>query len=262
MQSLAAANEKIRLYTAFSLAIHIALLLLTAINGIFFPAKPMEYKPTVQVDIVALPDQTKIANQVIDTTLPIKDIPPPPETTKEPEADKQAMAKPESKAEKAKKEAKVNPKDARSALQKLKDEIEKESRAKADAAAEKKRQAVKEFEARYRSALRGNQLNSGSSTDGALETVQNAYVGHIVERIRANWSLPTYLRTQNLRASVIIYIDNRGVIYRHVFRQVSGNEQFDDFIRTTLQRASPLAPPPSELAERLKQSGMELLFPL
>jgi outer membrane biosynthesis protein TonB len=147
-------------------------------------------------------------------------------------------------------------------LQKLKEEIEREKKAKSQAEVDKKKQAAKEFEARYRSALKGNQINQGTSTDGDLETVRDAYVGHIVERVRSNWSLPTYLRTQGLRASVIIYIDERGRIYRHVFRQSSGNEQFDDFIRTTLARSSPLAPPPSELAERLKQSGMELLFPL
>lgn len=253
------ANEE-RRYLGFSLIAHTTLLVVLSIGGVIFPAKPLEFKSTVQVDLVALPDQTKVANQVIDPTVPVKEIAPEPDAAEpdEPEDAPEPLKKEVAKAKPAKDAAK----EAKSALDKLKAEIEKERKAKNQTLADKKKQAAKEFEERYRTALKGNQTNQGSSTDGVMETVTNAYVAHIAERIRSNWSLPTWLRQGGYRAKVIIYIDSRGQIYKHLFTQRSGNENFDDYVLSTLKKSSPLAPPPAELAKDLQRGGMELLFPL
>lgn len=90
----------------------------------------------------------------------------------------------------------------------------------------------------------------------------NAYAGHIRERLRQNWGLPVFLQDKGLRAVVRMYIDERGNILRYNFTSVSGNDAFDSYVKAAVKGASPLAPPPEEMAKGLRNSGLEVQFPL
>lgn len=267
-------RRKIKRYLAVSFWTHIGLLLLTAVGGWLSPHSEL-FQPTVQIDMVALPDQVKQSDpQPIDTTLPVKDKDPPPapEPEPDPEPEKKTVNAPEPEKpladamalEQAKK--KEAEKRAKEALQRLRDQAKRsqreEDRKRQQDLLDKKKEDMKRFEEAYRSAIRGNQTNQGTSATGAMQATMNAYAGHVTEKLRANWSLPAWLQSQGLRAVMRIYIDNRGNVIRYQMMQSSGNDTFDEYVKGCVQRSNPFAPPPEEMARGLRNSGMEVLFPL
>jgi hypothetical protein len=51
-------------------------------------------------------------------------------------------------------------------------------------------------------------------------------------------------------------------VSRIVFIRNSGDEAFDSYVKATVEKSSPFAPPPNEMAGQLQSSGMEVGFPL
>jgi TonB family protein len=90
----------------------------------------------------------------------------------------------------------------------------------------------------------------------------NAYAGHVVEKVRSNWALPVYLQGRGIQASLRIYLDARGNVLRYQFSRPSGNDTFDENVVGAVKKSSPFAPPPEEMARGLRNSGLELDFPL
>jgi TonB family protein len=260
-------NKKHKRYFTISLLLHLGFFLFIAISGLVFPSKSELQLPTVQIDMVALPNQVKEENpEPVDTSLPVKEdvAPPPPPEEKAPEPEPEPVPIPEKKAEPkpVKKEAE---KRAKSALERLREQVEndrKEEERKKQAAVDKRKSDLKKFEEKYRAALRGNQTNTGTSASGALQSTMNAYFAHVRERLNSNWALPAWLQSQGLNAVVRVYIDGRGNVLRMNFVKASGNEAFDNYVKGTLQKSSPFAPPPAEMADALRNTGVEVGFPL
>jgi len=239
-------RKKIRHYGLISLCFHCALFLILLLGNFIFPTKRDLLLPTIQVDMVALPSQTKKSEQNFDTALPIKEENPPEESSLV-----------------IKKEVKIDAsKAAKSALAKLKEEVELSRKEKNKQDKNKKKLDLQRFEAAYRSAISGNQTNNGDSANGILAETRNAYFGHLASRLRGNWSLPAWLQSKGLRASVVIYVSGSGEIARFRFLKESGNDVFDDYVKATLQRSSPFAPPPTEMSKDLRNTGIEVNFPL
>jgi TonB family protein len=266
-------NAKLRRYVKVSLGIHGGIIALLLVGKFLGFDKAEMFQPTVQIDMVALPDLVKSQeNRPLDTTLPVKDAPPPPPPP--PKEEEPAMAKPEPKPEpkpskdemaleKVKEKKAEN--DAKKALERLKAERQKEQRAedkRREEALNKREEDLKRFNEAYRSAIKGNQTNQGTSSTGELQATMNAYAGHIRERLRQNWGLPAFLQDKGLRAVVRMYIDDSGKILRYNFTAVSGNEAFDSYVRAAVKDSSPFAPPPEEMAKGLRNSGLEVQFPL
>jgi TonB family protein len=268
-------NAKLRRYVKVSLGIHGGIIALLLVGKFLGFDKAEMFQPTVQIDMVALPDLVKSQeNRPLDTTLPVKDAPPPPPPP--PKEEEPAMAKPEPKPEPEPKPSKdemalekVKEKkaenDAKKALERLRAERQKEQRAedkRREEALNKREEDLKRFNEAYRSAIKGNQTNQGTSSTGELQATMNAYAGHIRERLRQNWGLPAFLQDKGLRAVVRMYIDDSGKILRYNFTAVSGNEAFDSYVRAAVKDSSPFAPPPEEMAKGLRNSGLEVQFPL
>jgi colicin import membrane protein len=259
-------QKQAKRYLAISLILHGSLFLSMAI-GSFFAPKPLLFVPTVQIDMVALPDQVKQQQaEPLDLTKPVKDVPPPPAP---PETKKEAEAAPEPEKtapdEMALKREREAEKRAKSALERMREQLKKDQKQEQDRkrlALEKRKADLKKFEEAYRAALRGNKQNTGTSSSGEMQATMNAYAGHITERLRANWALPAFLQDKGLRASVRIYIDGRGQLTRMQFTLSSGNNSFDSYVEGAVRKSSPFAPPPEEMASGLRGSGMEVLFPL
>jgi outer membrane biosynthesis protein TonB len=261
-------KEKLLRFLKISLGLHALFFALMIVGNFIAPATQL-LQPSVQIDMVALPDLVKSQkSHPVDTSLPVKDAPPPsPKPEAQEPQDDDAMQAPDMDKEKelALKKAKEAEKEAKKALEKMRDRLKKEQAEK-----EKQRQEIldqrqedlKRFEQTYRAAIKGNQLNQGTSDTGDLQAAVNAYAGHIRERLRSNWALPVWLQSQGLRAVVRMYIDGRGNIVRYQFTKFSGNDVFDDYVKGALQRSSPFAPPPEEMARGLRNSGMEVQFPL
>lgn len=259
-------KQKTKRFVKISLILHFSLFALLLI-GNFVSPPAMLIEPTVQIDMVALPDQVKSQdNPALDPALPVKDLPPPPsQKAPEPEPDEVALPeKPEKKVHDTKKELEAE-KRAKSALEKLREQMKKDKQAEAkkrQQELDQRQEDLKRFDQAYRSALKGNQTNQGTSTTGSMAATLNAYAGHITDRLRSNWNLPAYLQGKGLRASVIMYINPNGQVSRFVLKQSSGNEAFDDYVIATIKRSNPFAPPPEEMAKGLRNSGLEVLFPL
>lgn len=255
-------DQKLKRYLKISLIGHVVLFAVGIISQWVFPGKATLFTPTVQIDMVALPNQVKQAEpEPIDTSLPVKENPPPKPEAKEEEPD--AVALPEKKSNlKDKKEAE---KRAKNALEKIREQMKKEKEEeerKKQELVNKRKNDLKKFEEKYRAAIRGNQTNEGTSSTGDLQATANAYAGAIIERLRSNWSLPVFLQSKNLRASVRVYIDGRGNLVRYQFSESSGNDVFDDYVKGAIQRSNPFPPPPEEMVRGLRNSGIEVSFPL
>ncbi|MCO5143729.1 MAG: TonB family protein [Oligoflexia bacterium] len=255
--------NKLGYYLKVSLSLHLGFFLFALLYSFWNPGTPVLIQPTVQLDLVALPDQLKNQEtKTVDITLPVKDAPPPKQEVAESEPDEKEMEAPEKREKEVQKEAQSVLERIRKAAAK-KPEPPKPKRNTVDNKDLKKREEdLKRFEEAYRSALKGNQINQGTSATGALEQTINAYAGHITDRLRNNWSLPVWLQDQGLRAVVRIYIDGKGNLVRYQFMQSSNNDAFDDNVKSAINRSAPFAPPPEELARPLRNSGMEVLFPL
>ncbi|HEY8278372.1 MAG TPA: cell envelope integrity protein TolA [Bdellovibrionota bacterium] len=269
-------RQKAKRYVKISFLLHLALFLSFSI-GSFFVAKPLLLTPSVQIDMVALPKNVKNDEAPpVDTSLPVKENPPPPpppEEKSEPEPKEEEVALPKAKPEpkpvddlalKRQKEKEAE-KRAKEALKKVRDQLKKEKEEeeeKKQAALEKRKADLKKFEQRYREAIAGNQTNTGSSDTGQLNATINAYAAHITGKIRSNWELPSFLQSQNLSAKIVIYIDSRGHVVKMEFTKVSGNAIFDDKAEAAVRRSNPFFPPPAEMASGLRNSGIEVKFPL
>jgi TonB family protein len=255
-------ETRLNRYLAFSFGAHGVVLSLFLIQKIVFPNNPLLFQPTVQVDLVALPNQVKAPEQMVDTSLPVSDQ--APEAAPEPDVPNEpnALVKETEKPKNPSKSPEAIKKDANRALEKLKQEIEKQKVDARQKLIEAEKERIKSLEQRSRQALRGNQVNQGTSASGALEQTINAYAGHVTERLRSNWALPTWLQSGNLSASVRIYIDQQGRIMSYAFTQSSGNEAFDNYVKGAVERSSPLAPPPAEMARQLQTNGIQVGFPL
>ncbi len=229
-----------------------------------FPSRPLVIQPAIQVDIVALPDFTKGKDNMVDTSLPPKedvkpvpqpiDIPDPtPDVMKLPEKEKKPDVK--SKEEPASRES------AKKALERIRKELAEKDRAEQKRQIEDKKKDIERFDEKFRARLAGNSVSHGNSVSGVPAEVTDAYLGHIVDRIRANWELPAYLQSSNLRAAVRLYVDGNGSV-RYQLSKRSGNEVFDNLVKDAIERAKPFAPPPEGLASELRRNGLEVLFPL
>jgi colicin import membrane protein len=267
-------GKQLKHYLVVAAILH-ALLFSTFFVGSLFTAKPLVFQPTIMVDMVALPSQVKNADAPPpDLSLPVKPNTPPPEEkppepeekTAKPEPDE--MKAPEKPAEDEmaleKKKAADAKKRAAEALKRIREEAKKErlaDEAKKKAALDKRKADLKAFEQKYRDAQRGNQLNQGTSITGQMQATLNAYVGSVTEEIRSHWALPSYLQNQNYKASIVIHLGPRGNVERMEFTRTSGNSGFDNNAEGAI-RQSKFFPPPAEMANALRNSGIEVKFPL
>ncbi|MGZ3683954.1 MAG: energy transducer TonB, partial [Bdellovibrionota bacterium] len=183
---------------------------------------------------------------------------PQPVAKPEPKPQVDEMALERKKAADAKKRA-------ADALKRIREQLKKDRLAdeeKKHAAQEKRKSDLKNFEKKYREAISGNQKNEGTSLSGQMQSTLNAYVGHITDRIRSNWALPSYLQNTGHKASIVIHIDARGNVVKMEFTRTSGNQIFDNDAEKAVRDSSPFFPPPAEMASALRNSGIEVKFPL
>ena len=220
-----------------SLGFHLGLIVLLIIKSIVIPAglNTKEYMPSLRVDLVSLPDQ-KITEQVTPA------MPTASETVKESSKKEKVTQKTEEKGDYSLKKNKNKNKDRlKSALARIKS-LEK----------------IKEGE-----QIKGNKVMRGSSAKGAASaSVETTYFDVVLDKIRAEWELPQWLKDKNLSAKVLIQIDRRGMITHTQFIKSSGNEQFDAAVKRTLQASVPFPAPPTSILANVSQDGILFGFPI
>lgn len=222
-----------------SLTAHITIVLLLTVKAVFFPSENIIISSAMKVDIVALPDKIK----------PIEELAPPPTPTPEPPKVK------ESKPEKKEKSFNIDKakKEQEKALDNLRKELHREEEAKKEALESLKKPEPKIF--------KGNILAPGTEITGLAKIEYDQYFDKIRSSIKGHLILPKWLKDANLKAHVLIKLDNRGyVIYKNIERS-SGNDMYDKLVIDAVTGASPLPAPPERLSSIIMIDGIILRFP-
>ena len=227
-------------WLAYSIAAHFVffLFLIIAPSDIFKRSSNLKIQQAVRVDMVGLPDikQTPVAKKK-KKKVRKKSSPPPKKSAKKKKISKKK--KPVKKKKSIKKEKSVDMRAAQaSAIEQLKRDQNPNP-----------------------TKYKGEKISKGQSQDGEIRNVLlNAYFERVKMHVIQYWNLPQWLADKNLRATVIIQVNNIGDITRIELEQTSGNETFDQVVIDTIRMASPLPPPLPELFSVLKQ-GVGFHFP-
>jgi colicin import membrane protein len=114
--------------------------------------------------------------------------------------------------------------------------------------------------------VEGNRLSKGTALTGDTSDMANsAFVGYVQtlpDRVREHWRLPGFLREQQLKCRIHIWIGLRGEILKTEIRESSGNSEFDTKAEAAVRAAAPFGVPPVDAAPQLSARGIILGFPL
>lgn len=249
-----------------SIGAHLAVALFILIKSLVFPGTPTRYTPTLRVDIVGLPDQLKkdlaqirghlkpppsvadLSKSLKETAekaknIKIKPLPPAPPD--------EMVLKPKSQTPSADKAKEKNlHKKNKSALDRIKS-LERISDEPPSA------------EAHQTSLIKGNRVSKGTSLSAdAKESAEANYYDQLRDRLQDYWALPVWVARQNLDARVRIFIDHRGRLKGFQFLKNSGNTQFDEAVKRSIQESQPFPAPPDDIASTVLSSGVIVGFPL
>jgi len=89
------------------------------------------------------------------------------------------------------------------------------------------------------------------------------YFGLISSRVKRNYDVSSTISDADrvkLVANIVIYIDASGNVLRTEWEQKSGNDLFDNAVKSAVSRAAPFPPPPQSLAASLSKQGVALKF--
>ena len=221
-----------------------------SVKSILFPSVPKEYISALRVDLVALPDQKK---PDLTEPPPQPALPKPENSSKPTEIEKPKVVADQdpgdySIAKKKKAEHQKKEKEAQKKLKQALDRIKALERVKALTAG---------------TEVKGNQISKGTSLSSDAKTsLEASYSDVVLERVRSNWELPKWLTEKGFSANVIVFIDPRGAIKGMKFTKTSGNTQFDNEVKRTLEASTPFSIPPEGITSDLSSNGIALAFPL
>lgn len=109
----------------------------------------------------------------------------------------------------------------------------------------------------------GNKVSAGSSlASDAKESDEENYLDVLRDRLQENWALPIWIARQKLSAQVQVFLDSRGRLQNFRMVRPSGNPQFDDAVRRSIQKSQPFPPPPQSIATSISGVGVLIGFPL
>ena len=234
----------------YSVLGHGALVLLIFFRAVLVPQEHFELNNAIRVDVVGLPK--KMQPEKLEPPAPVAEPPkpvapaPPPPVAQEP----------------AKPKAPVMPKKIdhataeKQALDKLK-AMEAMEKFKKETRSAKAKPTIK----MTATVVAGNQLAQGNALTGLEKIEYDRYFDQIKNKIDAQWSIPQWLADADLKAQVLVVVDEHGYVMKKVFRKTSGNEVFDAKVMEAIETSSPLPPPPERLKALLSTSGIVLNFP-
>ena len=100
----------------------------------------------------------------------------------------------------------------------------------------------------------------GTTTDAT--NAAQGYVAQVGRALRANYKLPETIpasQRQFLNARVVLYVERDGRIASYEFLESHPNKAFTGALEALLKTIQ-LPPPPRELAQSFRQSGLEVVF--
>lgn len=225
-----------------SLSLHLFIFLAFTVKTVFFENEPTVYESAVRVDLVALPDKLSPQEKTQEQASPTPVQEKPVEKKKITEVKKEDainLNKTKNKQSDALKKIREM-----EALEKIKKHVETEQRLK-----------------KASQLFKGNQLSSGSELSGVSKIQHDNYISNVKRHIYQSWALPEWLSKKDLKAQVLVRIDENGrVIYRQIYKS-SLNPTYDDVCLEAIENASPTPPPPEKLVKIMKNEGILIGFP-
>lgn len=229
-----------------SFAFHGVILAFLTVKILFFPSQDLEYKQSVRVDVVALPEKQMETPKVTTPQQP---------KIKQPKKEKKKKTPPQKVAPKKK----TKPKAKKISLNKKKVKDEQDSAIARLKALQKLKK--KQEETPTQEDFKGNAISKGNALTGLEKLHHDSYLDSLDGHIRNHWNLPEWLADGNLSARVLLLINKNGGIKGKSFIAKSGNDLFDEHVFTTIDKASPLPPPPANLVDFYATKGVEIRFP-
>ena len=246
----------------WSLSIHFGIAFLVLFKSLVFPGKALNYIPTLQVDLVALPDflkkdRVKVGKSEADPPIAeiLKEPSEPRKSSKELAHKDEMVVKPElHKPDSPTKKLEQNNKralDRLKSLSRIQDSAQEPSKDRSDRLAQSL------------AIIKGNKLSPGHSLSGdAKEAPEAKYYDILRDHLNENFSLPPWLSRQNYAAQVRLFVDARGKLHSLKFLKFSGNPQFDDAVKRAIRDSEPFPVPPKELVSAFLSDGILFGFPL
>lgn len=228
--------------------LHLGIGLVALIFSLVFESAPIQIAPSIRVDIVDLPDYTKsemkdLQKQITESKIEEKKQ-AEPKTKPEPETKQVEKKKKISKETVSLKSKKKNREELRSAIDRIK-ALQKIEESVSSKPIPKK--------------IKGNVLSEGSLiAEGSQNASTDEYGNQLQAKLRQNWNLPIWLSQKKLSAKAVIFLDRYGRAQRVILTKSSGDSQFDEYVKKTIDASQPFGPPPREWVG----VAIELGFPL
>lgn len=109
------------------------------------------------------------------------------------------------------------------------------------------------------STTRQGTSSAAAANSGSSNLIESQYNAAIFSRLHQFWKVPEHMRqSADLTAVVVITINKDGRVANMFFESRSGDRIFDQFVQTTVDRASPM--PPIPLAMRKQRYEVGLIF--
>ncbi len=109
--------------------------------------------------------------------------------------------------------------------------------------------------------FKGNKIIAGSSLTGIEKLEVEEYVDRVEAHVKSFWALPQWLAKKKLRAKALVKWDSRGMPTTIQIVESSGDDEFDEVVMSTLQKAIPFPPPPEKFILIVRQQGVLFGFP-
>lgn len=234
-----------------SLAGHAAVFALLFLRAVLIPDEPIQIRNVIRVDMVGLPEKSQTLTPPAPPPKVESKPEPKSEARPEPTPVKPAEPKPAAPSVNLNKNKKPDVKESqKKALDRLKamDALEK-------IASEESKAAAKP------APVKGNQLAAGNALTGLEKIEFDRYFDDLKTQILNHWALPQWLADAGLKASVQVWIDDKGFVTKKVIRRSSGNDVFDAKAIEAVEASSPLPAPPSRIRGALATKGIVFNFP-
>ncbi len=92
------------------------------------------------------------------------------------------------------------------------------------------------------------------TTGSAGGTNEAGYDDKIKGQIQTHWAVPDFFMNKDIEAIIIVKIGKDGTLFVEGFEKKSGNRLYDKYVMETIQKASPVTPPPYEMERGFKFS--------
>lgn len=90
-------------------------------------------------------------------------------------------------------------------------------------------------------------LSQSKTAGSAGGTNEAGYTDKIRGQIQTHWEVPDFFRNKDIEAIVSVKIGRDGTLKVEGFEKKSGNRFYDRYVMETIQKASPVSPPPYEM---------------